>query len=135
MLPRYIVVYMWFRCARSFVPKAIVYWRGYYGWGIAEVAIMINTVAVYAYWNDCFPRRQGEISALVNLARTLGGFSVAYFQVPWATKHGAFTGLWRGGCHRRWPIPPHYTRITTERKISAGTLLAMMSDILTSHNA
>ena len=32
---------------------------------------------------------QGEISALVNLARTLGGFSVAYFQVPWATKHGA----------------------------------------------
>ena len=32
---------------------------------------------------------QGEISALINLARTLGGFSVAYFQVPWATKHGA----------------------------------------------
>jgi len=58
-----------------------------------------------AYCNDCFPKRQvrsqhfskqdadgseqGEISALVNLARTLGGFSVAYFQVPWATKHGA----------------------------------------------
>lgn len=59
------------------------------GWGIAEVAVMINTVAVYAYCNDCFPKRQGEISALVNLARTLGGFSVAYFQVPWATKHGA----------------------------------------------
>lgn len=32
---------------------------------------------------------QGEISALINLARTLGGFSVAYFQVPWAEKHGA----------------------------------------------
>ncbi|KAH9831126.1 ABC-2 type transporter-domain-containing protein [Rhodofomes roseus] len=31
----------------------------------------------------------GEISALVNLCRTLGGFSVAYFQVPWATKYGA----------------------------------------------
>ncbi|KAI0088801.1 MFS general substrate transporter [Irpex rosettiformis] len=59
------------------------------GWGIAEVAVMINTVAVYAYCNDCFPRSQGEISALINLARTLGGFSVAYFQVPWATKHGA----------------------------------------------
>jgi len=59
------------------------------GWGIAEVAVMINTVAVYAYCNDCFPRHQGEISALINLARTLGGFSVAYFQVPWATKHGA----------------------------------------------
>nr|ANC28061.1 major facilitator superfamily [Polyporus umbellatus] len=59
------------------------------GWGISEVAIMMNTVAVYAYCNDCFPRLQGEISGLINLARTLGGFSVAYFQVPWATKHGA----------------------------------------------
>jgi len=87
------------------------------GWGIAEVAIMVNTVAVCtffrfiyihvisdenddlgrllhtpfldAYVNDCFPKHQGEISALLNLARTLGGFSVAYFQVPWATKHGA----------------------------------------------
>jgi len=58
------------------------------GWGIAEVAVMINTVAIYAYCNDCFPKRQGEISALINLARTLGGFSVAYFQVPWATKSG-----------------------------------------------
>ncbi|KAI0040199.1 MFS general substrate transporter [Auriscalpium vulgare] len=59
------------------------------GWGIAEVAVMINTVAVYAYCNDAFPKHQGEISALINLSRTLGGFSVAYFQVPWATKHGA----------------------------------------------
>ncbi|KAF8067571.1 MFS general substrate transporter [Lyophyllum atratum] len=59
------------------------------GWGIAELAIMINTVAVYAYLNDCFPKHQGEVSALINLARTLGGFAVAYFQVPWAAKHGA----------------------------------------------
>ncbi|KAH8110296.1 MFS general substrate transporter [Phellopilus nigrolimitatus] len=59
------------------------------GWGLAEVAVMINTVAVYAYCNDCFPRYRGEISALINLSRTLGGFSVAFFQVPWATKNGA----------------------------------------------
>ncbi|PBK67375.1 MFS general substrate transporter, partial [Armillaria solidipes] len=59
------------------------------GWGIAELAIMINTVAIYAYCNDCFPKHQGEISALINLARVLGGFAVAYFQVPWAEKHGA----------------------------------------------
>jgi MFS family permease len=59
------------------------------GWGIAELSVMINTVAVYAYCNDAFPKHQGEISALINLARTLGGFSVAYFQVPWALKHGA----------------------------------------------
>ncbi|EIM90062.1 MFS general substrate transporter [Stereum hirsutum FP-91666 SS1] len=59
------------------------------GWGISEVATMINTVAVYAYCNDCFPKHHGEISALINLSRTLGGFAVAYFQVPWASKNGA----------------------------------------------
>ena len=78
------------------------------GWGIAQVAIMVNTVAVCAslydvrstrevstfissdaYLNDCFPKNHGEISALLHVSRVLGGFSVAYFQVPWATKHGA----------------------------------------------
>ncbi|KAH7906959.1 major facilitator superfamily domain-containing protein [Hygrophoropsis aurantiaca] len=63
------------------------------GWAIAQIAVMVNTVAVYAYCNDCFPKQQGEISALVNLARTLGGFSVAYFQVPWANKSGAIETL------------------------------------------
>ena len=74
------------------------------GWGIAELAVMINTVAVYAYCNDCFPKQQasthaatarvffwgltvsrsslchpqGEISALINLARTLGGSYLEY---------------------------------------------------------
>ncbi|KAG6864326.1 hypothetical protein C0991_010446 [Blastosporella zonata] len=28
------------------------------GWGIAELAVMINTVAVYAYCNDCFPKQK-----------------------------------------------------------------------------
>ena len=28
------------------------------GWGIAKFAIMIITVAVYAYSNNCFPRHQ-----------------------------------------------------------------------------
>ncbi|KAI0345576.1 MFS general substrate transporter [Trametopsis cervina] len=59
------------------------------GWGLVEIATMVNTVAVYAYLNDSFPKFQGETSALLNLARILGGFSVTYFQVPWATKHGA----------------------------------------------
>lgn len=34
-------------------------------------------------------RSQGEVSALLNLSRSLGGFSVAYFQVPWVTRNGA----------------------------------------------
>ena len=117
------------------------------GWGIAEVAIMVNTVAVCgclslcalvmialnyhvsdAYCNDCFPKRQvcghycrkgllivseqGEISALVNLARTLGGFSVAYFQVPWATKHGALQTF---GVEAACAIPAHFrSRMVTD---------------------
>ncbi|CAK5272184.1 unnamed protein product [Mycena citricolor] len=59
------------------------------GWGLVEVSVMINTVAVYAYCNDAFPEHQGEISALINLARVLDGFGVAYFQIPWAIKSGA----------------------------------------------
>jgi MFS family permease len=64
-------------------------------WGLATFGMMINTVAVYAYCNDSFPKNPGEISALVNFARIVGGFSVAYFQVPWASKHGAIQTL---GC-------------------------------------
>ena len=29
------------------------------------------------------------MSALITLARILGGFAVAYFQVPWAARYGA----------------------------------------------
>ncbi|KAG6379850.1 MFS general substrate transporter [Boletus reticuloceps] len=60
------------------------------GWGIAEVAVMINTVAIYAYCNDCFPRHQvGVPCSQPVYRRVIVGFSVAYFQVPWATKSGA----------------------------------------------
>ncbi|KAF9072424.1 major facilitator superfamily domain-containing protein [Rhodocollybia butyracea] len=63
------------------------------GWGFIVVSYLMTTTAVYAYCNDCFPRRQGEVSAILNLARTLGGFSVAYYQVPWSNKHGALQTL------------------------------------------
>jgi hypothetical protein len=72
----------------------------------AVVVIVLSCYGLDAYSNDCSPKRQvcssifesgmlvvlkqGEISALLNLARILGGFGVAYFQVPWAAKHGAF---------------------------------------------
>ncbi|KAF9254054.1 hypothetical protein L218DRAFT_1010169 [Marasmius fiardii PR-910] len=63
------------------------------GWGIAQMATLMCTVTVYAYSNDCFPRRQGEVSAVLNLVRVLGGFSVAYYQVPWSEKNGAMQTL------------------------------------------
>ncbi|GAA5936907.1 hypothetical protein JCM3775_002741 [Rhodotorula graminis] len=55
-----------------------------FGWGLAELGILLNTVAVYAYLNNCFPTRQGETSALINWARVLGGFAVPYYQLPWS---------------------------------------------------
>lgn len=46
-------------------------------------------VHTYLYCLHTLTPVQGEISGLLNLYRALGGFCVAYFQVPWATKHGA----------------------------------------------
>jgi len=66
-----------------------------FGWGVREVAVMTTTVAVYAYANNCFPRREGEVSGLLNLARILGGFAVPYFQIPWAKRGGALQAF---GC-------------------------------------
>lgn len=60
-----------------------------------------------AYMNDCFPRNRGEVSALVNLARTLGGFAVPFFQLPWAMSHGALQSF---GCEAAY--------VTTIRKIA-----------------
>ena len=28
------------------------------GWGIVVLAVLVNTVAVYAYCNDCFPKHK-----------------------------------------------------------------------------
>ncbi|KAF8194719.1 MFS general substrate transporter [Mycena galopus ATCC 62051] len=63
------------------------------GWGIAQCAIMINTVTVLAYCGDSFPKHHGEVATFLNLARVLGGKYVAYFQIPWALKHGALQVL------------------------------------------
>ena len=42
-----------------------------------------QTVCIYAYLNNCEPFMQGEVSALINLFRTLGGFAVPYWQISW----------------------------------------------------
>ncbi|KAG0148711.1 hypothetical protein CROQUDRAFT_654544 [Cronartium quercuum f. sp. fusiforme G11] len=58
------------------------------GWGLAQIAVMISTVACYNYANNAFAF-PGEISALLNQARILGGFAIPYFQVEWASSRGA----------------------------------------------
>ncbi|GAA5965638.1 hypothetical protein JCM21900_003044 [Sporobolomyces salmonicolor] len=58
------------------------------GWGCYVVGVMIASVAVTAYVLDCLPTASGEVSSAVNLARTLGGFSVGYFQLSWGESAG-----------------------------------------------
>ncbi|KAJ7229561.1 major facilitator superfamily domain-containing protein [Mycena haematopus] len=60
------------------------------GWVIGQIAIMLNTTAIYAYLQDSFPGHQGEVSALFNFFRTMSGFAVIYFQAPWLEANGGF---------------------------------------------
>jgi len=58
------------------------------GWGMYVVGIMISVSAIYNYGSDCYPYRQGEVSALLNWWRTMLGFAVAFWEVPFAQKKG-----------------------------------------------
>ncbi|CAE6441940.1 unnamed protein product [Rhizoctonia solani] len=60
-----------------------------FGWGMLIFGIMLIVTSMYAYCSDLLPDRQGEISALLNWARVLGGFAVGYYQIPWAERAGA----------------------------------------------
>ena len=57
-------------------------------WGIYLVGVMISTVCTSAYVLDCYPNAAGEVMALLNLARTLLGFSVGYYQQSWGAQAG-----------------------------------------------
>ena len=59
-----------------------------FGWAMYVTGYMILSVAVTAYVLDAYPSAPGELSALLNLARILGGFSVGYFQLDWGTAVG-----------------------------------------------
>lgn len=58
------------------------------GWGLYVVGIMTTTTAISAYNLDSYPEASGELSAIVNMARLLGGFIVSYFMVDWANAMG-----------------------------------------------
>ncbi|BGP31424.1 hypothetical protein JCM10296v2_003188 [Rhodotorula toruloides] len=58
--------------------------------GLSVGAIVLGSlcVAITAYILDVFPSASGEVSAAVNLSRTISGFSVGYLQAPWGAKMG-----------------------------------------------
>lgn len=47
-----------------------------FGWGMFVFGCMVASVAITAYAVDSYPTAAGEVSALINLFRLLGGFSV-----------------------------------------------------------
>ncbi|KAI9840564.1 MAG: hypothetical protein M1837_001544 [Sclerophora amabilis] len=58
------------------------------GWGMYVFGVMTASVAITAYDLDCYPSGSGEVAGLLNFGRVVGGFSVGYFQLPWAQKSG-----------------------------------------------
>ncbi|ETI26869.1 hypothetical protein G647_09968, partial [Cladophialophora carrionii CBS 160.54] len=61
------------------------------GWALHNFATIITTAAVGAYLLDAYPEAAGESAALINFARTLGGFIVGYIQIDWASSAGTQT--------------------------------------------
>ncbi|KAL9056530.1 MAG: hypothetical protein Q9162_002906 [Coniocarpon cinnabarinum] len=59
-----------------------------FGWGMFVFGVMIASVAVTAFLLDCYQNGSGEVGGFINLARTLSGFTVGYFQQPWGLKDG-----------------------------------------------
>lgn len=59
-----------------------------FGWGMYVAGVMIASVPVMAYALDSYPNAPGEVSAWINFARVIGGFSVGYFQEQWGLKAG-----------------------------------------------
>lgn len=59
-----------------------------FGWGMHMIGIMVTSVAVVAYCLDCYPTASGEVSAILNAGRAVGGFGVPYFQQQWGAKDG-----------------------------------------------
>ncbi|KAK5653437.1 hypothetical protein OQA88_8922 [Cercophora sp. LCS_1] len=57
-------------------------------WGLYVFGMMVTTVALNSYCLDSYPEASGEVSAWLNMSRTVGGFIISYFQVRWALSQG-----------------------------------------------
>lgn len=66
-----------------------LHWVGLiFGWGMAQVGIMLISVAIVTFALNCYPNAPVEVSALINLGRVAAGFSVGYFQQAWGQLQG-----------------------------------------------
>ncbi|KAF5020983.1 hypothetical protein F66182_6995 [Fusarium sp. NRRL 66182] len=60
-----------------------------FGWGIYIFGVMLMSVSVTAYGLDSYPTVPAELGGWINFARTVGGFSIGYYQEPWLERVGA----------------------------------------------
>jgi hypothetical protein len=62
-------------------------------WGLFVFGIIICTTSINAYLLDSYPEASGEVAAWINFGRTVGGFIVTYFEIPWVSSMGAARAL------------------------------------------
>jgi MFS family permease len=62
-------------------------------WGLFVFGIIVCTTGINAYLLDAYPEASGEVAAWINFGRTIGGFIVVYYEVPWTEAMGARNAL------------------------------------------
>ncbi|GAM37337.1 hypothetical protein TCE0_023f07177 [Talaromyces pinophilus] len=64
-------------------------WLGLaFGWIMVNLGMVGSTVAITAYTLEKYPSYSTTVSAILNMWRTCGGFSVGYFQASWIARNG-----------------------------------------------
>jgi len=67
-----------------------LHWAGIaVAWVLVNVGMVATTVAITAFALEKYPDLATAVSAIINMWRTCGGFSVGYFQPEWIARDGA----------------------------------------------
>ncbi|KAJ5772778.1 hypothetical protein N7457_007674 [Penicillium paradoxum] len=65
------------------------HWIGLaFGWIMVNIGMVATVVAISAYALEKYPDQATCVSAILNMWRTCGGFSVGYFQPSWIQRNG-----------------------------------------------
>ncbi|KAF2665827.1 MFS general substrate transporter [Microthyrium microscopicum] len=59
-----------------------------FGWGLNCFSTLGSATAVSAYFLDVMPQHAALTAAWLNAFRTVGGFTVTYFQIKWVANNG-----------------------------------------------
>lgn len=64
-----------------------------FGWCGVNIGLVGTMVAITAFVLEKYPEHSTKVSAILNMWRTAGGFSVSYFQGAWVAKAGVDVGF------------------------------------------